>query len=1812
MKAKKYTIWAVTILLLLSVFIALAKPINHLYTQVNTQKSADAAEPPYFTGVEDTTIEKGSLWSPYQGVIARDPGQNNVDISGYIEVEDNVKSNKWGTYKVYYSVKSPKTGLEATAERTVKVVVSSVSKATLTVPATKEIKKGDAFSNKIAMEGIVATDGDGTNLAARVSWDSSKLDTNTIGSYPVVYSVTGQNGQEVTAVSTIKVVEGSNEVIGDATIEASDKTVTEGDTFDYYEGVKAFDGDAKHTDISANVKHQGRVNTNSPGKYQVIYRVTGANGNEVTKSITVTVTKKQETITNATIQASDKTITEGDTFDYLKDVTAKDGDAKQTDITSKLTYRGTVDTSKPGKYTITYEVTGANGNKVTQNITVTVIAKPTNLVDATIFAENQTVYVGSTFDYKKNISAIDGDAAKTDITSKVTYQGTVNMSSPGVYPITYKVTGANGNEVSKTIQVTVIYKTGELSISKKLITATGEDFKATAVNPGDTLYYKITVTNTVANSVVEAVTVSDQLPAGLTYQADSLEVDNKKVANADLKAIHVEDLLGNKSHQITFAAKINMNTSGTITNVAGVTGKTVDNKQYEASTDVRNLENATINASDKEITVGDSFDYKKGVTAKDGDLAHTDITAKLTYDQNVNTSKAGIYTVTYKVTGKNGVEVKKAIKVTVKEKEVPVTNATITASDRTIELNESFDYMAGIKAVDGDKEKTDITNKVTHEGTVDTSKAGKYTVTYKVKGKNNNEVSISIKVTVVAKNAVITANDRSIQLGQSFDPLKEVQAKDTDGYQTDLTSKIKVKSNNVNTNKAGKYTVIYAVTGSNGNTVEKTIQVTVLPKDAEIIATDKTIHQGDAFDPKQGVSAIDGDGNNTDLTAKITIEKNTVDVSKAGQYEVTYGVIGSSKNKVVKTVKITVIANQGDLTITKKVENAAGEDLNQQTVIAGDEIIYKIKVKNPIANSAVQQVALTDTVPAGAEVQTDAVTVKGTKATPVWKGNKVTLTAGTVTDKDEIEVIIPVKVKADYSGELTNIANVTGEAVADKNASTSIGSREANKASIIAINKKIEIGNTFDPLQNVTAIDEDGSDITASLKVISNNVDPLRIGVYKVVYEAEARNGKITKEIEIEVIGRDATIIADDQELYVNDSFDPLGIVTAIDGDGVNTDISRNVRVINSNVDTSVSGNYQVTFAVVGINGNEISKTVKVKVIANDAVIQADNRISIIGEDFDARKEVRAIDGDGRETDLTADLKITMNTVDTQHAGEYDVRYEVTGENGNLVSKTIRVTIVAKDAVIQATDKKIAVGDSFDPLKDVTAVDGNGYDTDLTSNINITANTVDTSHPGNYTVTYSVTGENGNEVTKTINVVVQENPGDLTISKEVANTNGNTTAAPGDEIMYTIKVKNPTTKGNVHEVVIKDDLPKGIQLNEASIKVNQENASYELAGNKLKLTIGDILANEEKVITFKAKVTAEAAVEITNIAKVTGVNTAHDSEADAVIEGEYQDASIYAFDKTIQVGDKFDPRKAVTAKDSDDRDLTAMLQIKENTVDTNQVGEYKVVYGVTGKNKKEVVKEVKITVVSKNAIIVVDDSTLTLGDSFDPMKGVRAYDGNVSLVQKAASQATDITSAVTIESNNVDTKKVGEYQVVYTVAGSNGIQVKKTRKISILAKDAVIKAENSTIKVGETFQPLKTVKAYDGDEKHTDISAKIEVKQNKVDNKKVGSYPVTYAVVGSNGKEITKQIAVTVKKDKKRDSSSGGTKPKDPEIKPDPSDPKDPKDPNPVKVTETKAKKAVKRLLKTGDVSTIYYTGLGSLLIIGAWLLRRYNRNNWI
>ncbi len=71
------------------------------------------------------------------------------------------------------------------------------------------------------------------------------------------------------------------------------------------------------------------------------------------------------------ITASNITITEGDKVDLLKDVSAKDN----VDENLEVSVSGNYDTTKPGKYTITYNATDLAGNTGTKEITLTVNKK---------------------------------------------------------------------------------------------------------------------------------------------------------------------------------------------------------------------------------------------------------------------------------------------------------------------------------------------------------------------------------------------------------------------------------------------------------------------------------------------------------------------------------------------------------------------------------------------------------------------------------------------------------------------------------------------------------------------------------------------------------------------------------------------------------------------------------------------------------------------------------------------------------------------------------------------------------------------------------------------------------------------------------------------------------------------------------------------------------------------------------------------------------------------------------------------------------------------------------------------------------------------------------------------------------------------------------------------------------------------------------------------------------------------------------------------------------------------------------------------
>ena len=168
-------------------------------------------------------------------------------------------------------------------------------------------------------------------------------------------------------------------------------------------------------------------------------------------------------------------------------------------------------------------------------------------------------------------------------------------------------------------------------------------------------------------------------------------------------------------------------------------------------------------------------------------------------------------------------------------------------SNKTITIGDNFNPLASVKA--NDKEDGDLTSKVKVSGTVDTDKAGKYTLTYSVTDSKGLETTKTRVITVkdkditpppVENNKPILhgIKDLEINVSDSFDPLKGITA--TDKEDGTLTSKIKV-SGTVDTDKSGEYTLTYSVTDSaNATTTQKRV-VTV--KDVETGTDDFDINK---------------------------------------------------------------------------------------------------------------------------------------------------------------------------------------------------------------------------------------------------------------------------------------------------------------------------------------------------------------------------------------------------------------------------------------------------------------------------------------------------------------------------------------------------------------------------------------------------------------------------------------------------------------------------------------------------------------------------------------------------------------------------------------------------------------------------------------------------------------------------------------------------------------------------------------------------------------------------------------------------------
>ena len=153
-----------------------------------------------------------------------------------------------------------------------------------------------------------------------------------------------------------------------------------------------------------------------------------------------------------------------------------------------------------------------------------------------------------------------------------------------------------------------------------------------------------------------------------------------------------------------------------------------------------------------------------------------------------------------------------------------------------------------------------------------------------------------------------------------------------------------------------------------------------------------------------------------------------------------------------------------------------------------------------------------------------------------------------------------------------------------------------------------------------------------------------------------------------------------------------------------------------------------------------------------------------------------AIDAYG--VDITSDIVIAGDTVDTNTAGTYIITYNVSDDTGKAASEVTRTVIVAADIVapvitLTGSDTiNVTLGDAFtDP--GATATDN--VDGDITTSIVVSGDTVDVNTAGTYTITYNVSDAAGNpatEVTRTVTVAAPSAcTGETTESYSAADLN---------------------------------------------------------------------------------------------------------------------------------------------------------------------------------------------------------------------------------------------------------------------------------------------------------------------------------------------------------------------------------------------------------------------------------------------------------
>lgn len=152
-----------------------------------------------------------------------------------------------------------------------------------------------------------------------------------------------------------------------------------------------------------------------------------------------------------------------------------------------------------------------------------------------------------------------------------------------------------------------------------------------------------------------------------------------------------------------------------------------------------------------------------------------------------------------------------------------------------------------------------------------------------------------------------------------------------------------------------------------------------------------------------------------------------------------------------------------------------------------------------------------------------------------------------------------------------------------------------------------------------------------------------------------------------------------------------------------------------------------------------------------------------------------------------------------------------------------------------------------------------------------------------------------------------------------------------------------------------------------------------------------------------------------------------------------------------------------------DKDISKKIKI-DNKLDANKVGKYKITYTIKyEKMSKKVIRVVKVVdkVEPKIGLEGPQEITIEQGQEYkeEGAKAVDDYDG-------------DITNKIKTE-GSVDTSKVDEYKITYSVKDSSGNKASIERVVKVIEKKQVATNDKNTKYIGETPKGF-TIEQKDG------------------------------------------------------------------------------------------------------------------------------------